>query len=448
MEIKEIYKQKEELLNTEIQTMGWVRFNRPSKNIGFIELTDGTRLDGIQLVYKDGNNSVFEKLSNVSLFSAIEIKGELVQGRNDIELVVSEIIDIRETEEDFPIGKKEHGLEFLREQAHLRAKTKMFQAIMKIRSTASIAIHNFFNENGFFYVHSPILTGNDAEGAGESFVVSTDDGEDFFNKKATLTVSGQLHAEGFAQALKKVYTFGPTFRAENSHTTRHASEFWMIEPEAAFCDYKEMMQIGWNLIKYVIDKVLELHMDDLELLQKVNDDETLIDYLKGISSSEIKQVSYTEAIEILKTALANGEEFKETNIEFGIDLATEHEKFLAGKHFNGPVYVYNYPSEIKSFYMYNNGDGTVRGYDLLVPRIGELIGGSQREDRYDVLMDVVKSKGQDLSELDWYLNLRKNGYAKSSGFGLGFERLVMLLTGTENIRDVLPFPRTPGKLNF
>ncbi len=448
MEIKEIYLKQSELMDKELTVKGWVRFNRASKAIGFIELTDGTKLNGIQLVYKAENESVFETLSKASLYSAVEIKGTLVQGRNAIEIVVSEVIDIRSTEEDFPIGKKEHGLEFLREQAHLRIKTKMFQAVMKIRSTASMAIHEFFNKEGFVYTHTPIITSNDAEGAGEGFKVVADGNEQFFDKDASLTVSGQLHAESFAQALKKVYTFGPTFRAENSHTTRHASEFWMIEPEAAFCDNMEMMQIGWDMLKFVIDKVLELHQDDLEVLQKVNEKDDLITYLESISNSSINKVTYREAIDILNNALNNGVEFKEKDITFGIDLATEHEKYLAGEHFKSPVYVYDYPAEIKSFYMYDNEDGTVRGYDLLVPEIGELIGGSQREDRYDVLMANIAKKGQDLSDLSWYTDLRKNGYASSAGFGLGFERLVMLLTGVENIRDVMPFPRTPGKLNF
>ncbi len=448
MEIKDIYLNKEELIGKELVVKGWVRFNRPSKAIGFIELTDGTKLNGIQLVYKNENESVFEPLSRTPLYSSIEVKGTLVEGRNNIEIVVTEVIEIRTTEEDFPIGKKEHGLEFLREQAHLRIRTKMFQAIMKIRSTASFAIHEFFNKEGFQYVHTPIFTGNDAEGAGEGFKVVAENNDKFFNKEASLTVSGQLHGESYAQALKKIYTFGPTFRAENSHTTKHASEFWMIEPEAAFCDRDEMMQIGWDMIQHIIRKVLELHQDDLELLQNVNDREDLIQYLEGIVNSTLNRVSYREAIDILNKAQENGVNFVEKDIKFGLDLGTEHEKYLAGDHFKSPVYVFDYPKEIKSFYMYDNGDETVRGFDLLVPEIGELIGGSQREYRYDVLMSNINKKGQDLSELDWYINLRKNGYADSSGFGLGFERLVMLLTGTENIRDVLPFPRTPGKLNF
>ncbi len=448
MEIKEIYKRQEELINQEVIVKGWIRFNRSSKAIGFIELTDGTVLNGIQVVYKSENEELFIRLSKTSLYSAIEIKGRVVEGREKIEIVAEELLDVRDANEDFPIGKKEHGLEFLRDQAHLRIKTKMFQAIMKIRSTASVAIHEFFNKEGFIYVHTPIITGNDAEGAGEGFKVIAENNDTFFNKESSLTVSGQLHGESYAQALKKIYTFGPTFRAENSHTTKHASEFWMIEPEAAFCDRDEMMQIGWDMLQYIINKVLDLHKEDLELLQKVNERENLIEYLESIVNSNINRVSYREAIDILNNALESGVEFQEKDIKFGLDLATEHEKYLAGEHFKSPVYVFDYPKEIKSFYMYDNGDETVRGFDLLVPEIGELIGGSQREYRYDVLMSNINAKGQDLSELDWYIDLRKNGYADSAGFGLGFERLVMLLTGTENIRDVLPFPRTPGKLNF
>lgn len=444
MEIKQIFKEKP--IGKKVQLKGWIRFNRPSKNIGFIELTDGTKLNGIQLVYKKENVDVYEKLSKTPLFSSIEIEGEVIQGRNDIEVNVLSLIDVRETDEDFPIGKKEHGNEFLREVSHLRIKTKLFQSIMKIRHTASLAIHDFFDSEGFSYVHTPIITGNDAEGAGEAFYLSTEN-ENFFDKKASLTVSGQLHAEGYAQALGKVYTFGPTFRAEESHTTKHASEFWMIEPEAAFTDYNEMMDIGWEMLQFVIEKVLEKNYEELELLQKIQKDD-LIQYLNSILSSEIKKVSYREAIEILNNAMKNGISFKERDINFGIDLATEHEKYLAGEYFKSPVYVYDYPSKIKSFYMYQNGDETVRGFDMLVPQIGELIGGSQREYRYDVLVDVIKEKGTDLSDLEWYINLRKNGYADSTGFGLGFERLIMLLTGTENIRDVIPFPRTPGKLKF
>ncbi len=446
MRIEEIYKNKEQLIDKEITIEGWVRFNRPSKNIGFIELTDGSKVNGIQLVYKlDNNEDAFNKLSKVNLYSYIKITGTLVEGKQQIEVVVNELNDIRESEEDFPIGKKEHGAEFLREVAHLRIKTKLFQSIMKVRHTASMAIHEFFNKEGFSYVHTPILTGNDAEGAGEAFNVSTEDG-DFFDRQATLTVSGQLHAEGYAQALGSVYTFGPTFRAEDSHTTKHAAEFWMIEPEVAFADYNQVMDLGWDMLVYTVKKVLSENMDELTILETQK--EGLIDELKKLSESKVQKTSYREAIEILKEAVSNGVEFKENNIEFGIDFGTEHEKYLAGEHFKSPVYVYDYPTSIKSFYMYQNGDDTCRGFDLLIPNIGELIGGSQRETRYDVLMDTIAKKEIDASSLSWYTDLRKNGYADSTGFGLGFERLVMYITGTENIRDVLPFPRTPGKLNF
>ena len=446
MEIKEIYKSKNTLINTSITTKGWVRFNRASKNIGFIELTDGTKLNGIQLVYKADMND-FEKLSKMTLFSSIEVKAKLVQGKEEVELLLEELLHSSSPKENFPLGKKEHGLEFLRENAHLRPRTKMFQSIMTIRSMASLAIHEFFGKKGFILINTPIITGNDAEGAGDVFTVKDSNGKDFFDKEGTLTVSGQLHAEAYAQALKKVYTFGPTFRAENSHTGRHASEFWMVEPESTFCDYHEMMQIGWEMISYIINKVLENNQDELKLLSKINERD-LSEYLKSIINNDIQKISYKEAIDILIKARENGVIFDEKNIVFGIDLATEHEKYLAGEHFKSPVYVYDYPSEIKSFYMYQNGDGTARGFDLLIPQIGELIGGSQREERYDVLMETLKQKGQDFTTLDWYINLRKTGYVTSSGFGLGFERLVMFLTGTDNIRDVLPFPRTTGKLNF
>ncbi len=446
MEIVKIYSDKKKLIEKKVQVEGWVRFNRPSKNIGFIELTDGTNLHGIQLIYKAENKEIYNTLSSLPLFSSIVISGILKDGKNDIEILVDKVIEKNETEENFPIGKKEHGLEFLRENAHLRSKTKMFQSIMKIRSTASFAIHEFFNNEGYSLINTPIITGNDAEGAGESFLVSVKDGT-FYDKQGTLTVSGQLHAECYAQALKKVYTFGPTFRAENSHTTRHASEFWMVEPEASFTDYNEMMDTGWEMLKFIIKKTLDKNKDELEFLQK-NNKKNLIEYLTSIVNSKLKKTSYRDAIKILQEAKKSGTKFENSKIEFGIDLATEHEKYLAGIHFKSPVYIYDYPAEIKSFYMYKNEDGTVRGYDLIVPEIGEIIGGSQREDRFDILTKVVKEKKQDLSELEWYINLRKNGYAKSTGYGLGFERMVMLLTGVENIRDVIAFPRTTGKLNF
>jgi len=448
MEIKNIYKNQDKFINKKVNVQGWIRFNRPSKNIGFIELTDGTNLNGIQLVYKLENKKTYDLLSKLPLFSSIEITGMLINGKNDIEILIDDVVDVSKADEKLPIGKKEHSLEFLRDNAHLRSKTKMFQSIMKIRSTASFAIHDFFHKEGYSLVNTPIITGNDAEGAGESFLVSIKDGDTFYDKQGTLTVSGQLHAECYAQALKKVYTFGPTFRAENSHTTRHASEFWMVEPEASFTDYNEMMKIAFNMIKFIVKKILNENKDELDFLQKIGK-KNLIEYLNSIIDSDFKKISYKEAIQILKTAKEEkGVKFDFDKIEFGIDLSTEHEKYIAGTHFKSPVFIFDYPAEIKSFYMYKNDDGTVRGYDLIVPEIGEIIGGSQREDRYDVLIKTINEKKQDLSDLQWYIDLRKNGYAKSSGYGLGFERIVMLLTGVENIRDVIPFPRTTGKLNF
>ena len=448
MEIKKILEFQP---GTKTKARGWVRFNRVSKNIGFITLFDGSSIDGIQLVYKAENESVFEKLSSVTQHSSIIVSGTVVEARQGgVEIEVNEIESINlNQDEKFPIGKKEHGLEFLRDVAHLRPKTKLFQSIMKVRSVAGQAIHEYFANEGWINVHAPIITGNDAEGAGEAFYITTSDGKTFWDKQASLTVSGQLHAEGYAQAMGKVYTFGPTFRAENSNTTRHANEFWMMEPEAAFYDYQEMMTVGEENIKFASRKVLELCRPELELLSKYFEKD-LFARIENIISKPFERISYTKAIELLQQAVKDGAKFEVSNIEFGIDLGSEHEKYLSEQIFKGPVYVHDYPSKIKSFYMYQNGDGTCRGFDLLVPGIGELIGGSERETRYDVLLKTIEEKGlnKDEMRLDWYIDLRRQGYSQSSGYGLGFERFVMLLTGVENIRDVLPFPRTPGKINY
>lgn len=443
MRIEEILKQN---LNQEVIVKGWVRFNRSSKNIGFLEVFDGSSLNGIQVVYKIENKEIFEKLFKLPVWSAVEIKGILVESKQK-EINTTEIINIWSSTEENPLGKKEHGFEFLREIAHLRPRTKTFQSIMKIRSLLAIGIHEFFSKENFLYVHSPIITSNDAEGAGESFFVKTKNNETFFHNQGSLTVSGQLHAESYAQAFSKVYTFGPTFRAENSNTKKHASEFWMIEPEVAFCDYNQMMDIAESQTKYVIDKVLKNALPELENLSKIKGID-LVENLNKIVSQKFIRISYREAIELLKNAQSKGVVFNESIIEFGIDLATEHEKYLSEQQFDCPVFVFDYPKEIKSFYMYQNDDNTVRGFDLLVKGIGELIGGSQRIDTFENLIKNAKEKNIDLNELKWYLELREQGYAPSSGYGLGFERLVMLVTGVENIRDVIPFPRTPGKLDF
>ncbi len=448
MKIKDLILKSNELIEKEIEISGWIRFKRISKNIGFIEIFDGSYLNGIQIVVKSENNELFEEIKNLPLFSALTITGKLVQGKNNLEVLLGKIVEVFESSEEYQLGKKEHGLEFLRENAHFRPRTKLFQSIMKVRSNIALSVHHFFNKENFLYVHTPIITGNDAEGAGEAFYVKTKDNKPFFTNQGSLTVSGQLHAEGFAQAFSDVYTFGPTFRAENSNTSRHASEFWMIEPESAFKDWMQMMDLGEKMLKFIATEVLDNSKDELLFLEKYYN-KNIINTLENIVSKNFKKISYTKAIEILNKAVKNGINFEERKIEFGIDLATEHEKYLASVYAEGPIYVYDYPKEIKSFYMYQNDDGkTVRGYDLLVPEIGELIGGSQREDRIDYLIKNLEEKGIDPKEINWYIEMRKFGYAKSTGFGIGFERLVMLFTGVDNIRDSIPFPRTPGKLRY
>ncbi len=447
MDIKRLQHEKEQLLNQDIKVSGWVRFNRVSKAIGFIELTDGTHINGVQLVYKADNKEVFEELSVIPLYSALTVEGKLVQGKNDIEVVVSKVVHLAKEDQEFPFGKKEHGLDFLRTVAHQRIKTKLFQSVMKIRSVAAFSIHEFYKQQGFIYVHTPIITGNDAEGAGEAFYISTKDKSTFFANQGSLTVSGQLHAEGYAQAMKKVYTFGPTFRAENSNTSRHAAEFWMIEPEATFTDYNGMMKYAWDMIKHVLHNVLKECSHELAVLEKYNN-KNLTEQFNNFLNSDISKMEYREALKHLEAAVKHGVKFENSNIHFGMDLGSEHEKYISKEVVKGPVFVYNYPFTLKAFYMYQNEDQTVRGFDLLVPDIGELIGGSQREDRYDKLMHAIKVKNIPTQGLEWYIDMRKGGYAPSSGFGLGFERLVMYLTGMENIRDVIPFPRTPGKLEY
>ncbi len=442
MKIKYLLNNLEKYENKNIKLKGWIRFKRFSNNIGFIELFDGTYLSGIQLVSKfSDSKEIFEKLKLLHLFSGIVIEGKLVKGKNDTyEVIINKVLEIFDSSDDYLLGKKQHGLEFLREISHIRPRTKLFQSIMRIRSNLAINIHIFFNEHNFLYFHSPIITSNDAEGAGETFYIKTSKGEDFFSNPGSLTVSGQLHSESYAQAFSDVYTFGPTFRAEKSNTTKHASEFWMIEPESAFKDYFEMMEISENLLKYLIEKILKENNLELKFLEEFYKKD-IINNLNKILKSNFKKMTYTNAIKKLN------KEF-DKKIKFGDDLSTENEKYLS-KSANGPIFIYDYPKEIKSFYMYQNNDKkTVRGFDLLVPDIGELIGGSQREDRIDLLIENAKLKKINLDEIEWYISLRKYGYSKSSGFGIGFERLVMFFTGVDNIRDSIPFPRTPGKLNF
>ena len=460
----------------EIEIKGWVRTFRANR---FIALNDGSTIHNIQCVV-DFENTDEAILKRINTGAAVHIKGELVesQGKGQrVEIQVNTIDILGDSDADeYPIQPKKHSFEFLRENAHLRTRTNTFSAVMRLRSSLSFAVHKYFNDNGFYYMHTPIITGSDAEGAGEMFRVSaldpknpplTENGnvnytEDFFGKETNLTVSGQLEAETYAMSLGKVYTFGPTFRAENSNTSRHLAEFWMIEPEVAFMDLAGNMDLAEDFMKSVLGYVLEHNQDDLKFLeQRLLDEEktkpqaersemSLIEKLKFVVDNNFKRVSYTEAIDILKNCKPNKKKkFNYIIEEWGADLQSEHERFLVEKHFKCPVILFDYPANIKAFYMRLNEDGkTVRAMDILFPGIGEMVGGSQREERLDVLKEKMKALDIDEKELWWYLDLRKYGTAVHSGFGLGFERLVMFATGMGNIRDVIPYPRTPQNAEF
>ena len=460
----------------EIQIKGWVKTFRSNR---FIALNDGSTIKNIQCVI-DFDSTPEEVLKLITTGAAIEVKGVLVESQGkgqNVEIQVSEIVVLGASNpEEYPIQPKKHSMEFLRENAHLRIRTNTFSAVMRIRSVLSFAVHQYFINKGFYYFHAPIITGSDAEGAGEMFSVSTldkknppltesgdiDFKEDFFGKETNLTVSGQLEAETYAMALGKVYTFGPTFRAENSNTSRHLAEFWMIEPEVAFNDLDANMDLSEDFIKYILSYILEHCKDDLEFLEKRLLDEekskpaderselALRDKLKFVIDNNFKRVSYTEAIEILKNSKPNKKKkFKFPINEWGADLQSEHERYLVEKHFKSPVILFDYPANIKAFYMRLNDDGkTVRAMDVLFPGIGEIIGGSQREERLEVLKEKIQELGIDEKELWWYLDLRKFGTAVHSGFGMGFERMVQFATGMSNIRDVIPFPRTPQSAEF
>ncbi|MGB2116307.1 MAG: asparagine--tRNA ligase [Flavobacteriaceae bacterium] len=467
---------KNDLTFHQVEVKGWVRTFRANR---FIALNDGSTINNIQCVvdFETTEESILKKIATGA---AIHIKGELVksQGKGqNVEIQVSEISILGESDPDtYPIQPKKHSFEFLRENAHLRTRTNTFSAVMRLRSSLSFAIHSYFNKNGFYYMHTPIITASDAEGAGEMFKVSTlnpedvkrddknqiDYSNDFFGKETNLTVSGQLEAETYAMSLGKVYTFGPTFRAENSNTSRHLAEFWMIEPEVAFMDLAGNMDLAEGFMKYVISYVLEHNADDLAFLDKRLFDEektkpqaerspmSLIEKLKFVTENNFKRVSYTEAIDILKNSKPNKKKkFKFTIQDWGADLQSEHERYLVEKHFKCPVILFDYPANIKAFYMRLNEDGkTVRAMDILFPGIGEIVGGAQREERLDVLKEKMAALNIPEEELWWYLDLRKYGTAVHSGFGLGFERLVMFVTGMANIRDVIPFPRTPQNAEF
>ena len=460
----------------EVILKGWVRTFRSNR---FVALNDGSTIKNIQCVI-DFENTSEETLKRITTGAAVAIKGILAESQGkgqSVEVQVSEIEILGDSNPDeYPIQPKKHSFEFLRENAHLRVRTNTFSAVMRVRSKLSFAVHKYFQENGFNYMNTPIITGSDAEGAGEMFRVTsfednkapvTDDGKidyskDFFGKETNLTVSGQLEAETYAMALGKVYTFGPTFRAENSNTTRHLSEFWMIEPEVAFMDLDGNMDLSEDFIKSVLEYVLENCKDDLEFLdQRLTQEEktkpqverselSLLEKLRFVVDNNFKRVSYTEAIDILRNCKPNKKKkFQYLINEWGADLQSEHERYLVEKHFKCPVILFDYPANIKAFYMRLNDDGkTVRAMDVLFPGIGEIVGGSQREERYDVLVEKIKAMGIDEKELWWYLDLRKFGTAVHSGFGLGFERLVLFATGMSNIRDVIPFPRSPQNAEF
>ena len=447
---------------TVVTVCGWAKNIRDSKNIGFIALSDGGCFKTLQVVLESGKLANYEQVVHTGLYSSLRVVGRVVltpQAKQPFELNADSVEILGDCPADeYPLQKKKMSMEYLRTMPTLRPRTNTFNAAFRVRSVAAYAIHKFFQENGFVYAHSPLLTASDCEGAGEMFRVTTldldnvpknEDGtvdytKDFFEKPVNLTVSGQLEAEAMAMAFGKVYTFGPTFRAEKSFTTRHAAEFWMIEPEMAFAELEDIMELGEGLTRHVVDHALTRCESDLKLFDNFVD-KGLIDRLKGMLAQPFARVSYREAIHILEDS---GKEFT-FPVAFGVDLQTEHERFLAEEHFRRPVIVYDYPKEIKAFYMRGNDDGeTVAAMDVLVPRIGELIGGSQREERLDKLLARIAEMGQKPEDYWWYLDLRRFGSVPHAGFGMGFERLLMMLTGITNIRDVIPFPRTPGSLEF
>ena len=455
--VKDLYKESENFSGKEITLAGWVRTARDSKTFGFIELNDGSYFKNIQIVYEDKLEN-FAELTKLTVSSSIIVTGVFVltpEAKQPFEIKATNVKIECLSPSDYPLQKKGHTIEFLREQAYLRPRTNLFSAVFRVRSVAAMAIHEYIQSQGYVYLHAPLITANDGEGAGEMFQVTTLDldkvaesgkvcyDKDFFGKHVGLTVTGQLEAEAFAMAYGRTYTFGPSFRAENSNTKTHASEFWMIEPEIAFCDLEGVMDIEEDMLKYIIKYVLEKCPEEMTFLNKFVAP-GLIEKLEKVLSSEFKRVTHEEVITILKNAKVDWE-FKP---EYGEDIAKEHEKYIT-EYFNGPVFITNWPKDIKAFYMKQNADGkTVAAVDLEVPGAGELMGGSQREEDYDKLLNRMHELGMHTEELDWYLNLRRYGSCVHSGFGMGFERLLIYITGVENIRDVIPFPRTPGNCEF
>ena len=460
-EIAKLYAAPQQFTGAPVTVCGWVRTNRDSKALGFMEVNDGSCFKGVQVVFEREKIADYAAVAKLNVGTAVIVTGTLIltpEARQPFEINADSVEVEGASTPDYPLQKKRHSPEYLRTIAHLRPRTNLYSAAFRVRSAAAFALHRFFNENGFVYAHTPLISCSDAEGAGEMFRVTTldmenpprtEDGkvdysQDFFGKGAFLTVSGQLQGEIMAQAFGKIYTFGPTFRAEKSYTQRHAAEFWMIEPEIAFADLNDDMALAEAMIKYVIRYVIETCPQDMAFLNQFVD-KGLLERLQAVASSEFGRITYTEAVELLKV---HNDEF-EYKVEWGTDLQTEHERFLTEQIFKKPVFVTDYPKEIKAFYMRLNDDGkTVAACDCLVMGIGEIIGGSQREERYDVLLERIRELGLKEEDYWWYLDLRKYGGTKHAGFGLGFERLVMYLTGIANIRDVLPFPRTTGSAEF
>ncbi len=458
--VRQLFRETKDYLDREIAVCGWVRTVRDSRTFGFIELNDGTFFRNLQVVF-DNRLANFEDVARLNVGASLRVKGLLVstpQAKQPFELKAGEVEVEGASTPDFPLQKKRHSFEFLREIAHLRTRTNTFSAVFRVRSLAAQAIHNFFQERGFIWVHTPIVTASDCEGAGEMFRVTTldplsppldsrgqvDYTQDFFGRQANLTVSGQLNVETFCMAFQKVYTFGPTFRAENSNTARHAAEFWMIEPEIAFADLQDNMRLAEDMVKHLIGSILEKAPEEMEFFNRMIDP-GLLDRLQRVAEARFEKITYTEAIGILEKAPVSFE----FPAEWGKDLQTEHERYLSEKVFQKPVFVTDYPKTIKAFYMrLNDDDRTVAAMDLLVPGVGEIIGGSQREERYDVLRQRIEEMGLNPEDYGWYLDLRKFGGCRHAGYGLGFERAIMYLTGMGNIRDVIPFPRTVKSIHF
>ena len=444
--------EKNAVLNNEIVLQGWVRTNRDNGQIGFIEFNDGSYFKNVQLVYSKDTKD-YELISSIRNGCAIEVVGKVKltpEMKQPFEIEISELILAGDCEEDYPLQKKRHSFEFLREIAHIRPRGNTFQAVFRVRSVLSFAIHQFFQEKGFIYVHTPEITTNDGEGAGNVFDVVTHDTKDpnsFYGRKVNLTVTGQLHVEPFALAFKNVYTFGPAFRAEHSNTVRHASEFWMIEPEMAFCDLNGNMDIIEECVKYCINYVMSACPEEMKFFNTMIDP-TLMERLNHVVNSDFKRLKYTEGIELLQKAVKDGVKFDNSNIVWGMDLQSEHERYLTEQVVKGPLFLIDYPEEIKAFYMKRNPDGkTVAACDLLVPAVGELVGGSQREENYELLKAKMDRLGL-TDGLEWYLDTRRYGGCVHSGFGIGFDRLLMYVTGMQNIRDVQPYPRTSGSIKY